>query len=231
MMILSTGFLITGSNRMEKERAHKLIMTNRRRQQHNNRIIIDTDAWNCCIIAIAAILLSLSLFANAFAESSGGDSGGGDKSKSASDASGHKTGDSNKSKHGGLPVPGILAPRVDKHKQKQSGRDGGSSLPVPGLPAVRTDSDDGGYNDNDNIKKFDTTKSIFRSSDSSHSSKIIEYMPGFNDMFYNSTLPYCFAVTTGACYDYVGIGRLFIDSYLIYSDILPIFLMQLLAIW
>jgi hypothetical protein len=86
-------------------------------------------------------------------------------------------------------------PPHDKHKQ-QNGDGGG--LPVP---TVRMDGDDdgGGYNDN-NIKKFDTSKSLFHSS-GSHSSKIIEYMPGFNDTFYNSTLPYCFAVTSGSCYD------------------------------
>ena len=33
------------------------------------------------------------------------------------------------------------------------------------------------------------------------SKKIVEYMPGFNDTFYNSTLPYCYAVTSGSCYD------------------------------
>jgi hypothetical protein len=67
-MILSTGFLIIGSNHMEKERVHKLIVNDRRRrQQHNNRIIIDTDVWNCCIIAMAAIILTLCVFANVYA--------------------------------------------------------------------------------------------------------------------------------------------------------------------
>jgi hypothetical protein len=144
------------------------------------------------IIALAATL-SLSVVANAFAKPSGGDgdSGGGaddDKPKSASHNSGHKKGDS------GLPPPGVPVVRSDK---KQHDNDGG--LSPPGVPAVRTDGDDdgGGYSNN-NIKKFDTSKSLFRSSGTS---KIIQYKPGFNDTFFNSTLPYCYAVTTGSCYD------------------------------
>jgi hypothetical protein len=31
--------------------------------------------------------------------------------------------------------------------------------------------------------------------------KTIEFQLGYNVTFYNATMPYCFAVTTGACYD------------------------------
>ncbi len=31
--------------------------------------------------------------------------------------------------------------------------------------------------------------------------KVVEHRPGFNETFYNSTLPYCFAVQSGSCYD------------------------------
>jgi hypothetical protein len=93
-----------------------------------------------------------------------------------------------------MPVPGLPLPKgVDnKHKDSNSG-----GLIVPGLPVVRSDGndhDDGGgssYN-NGNIKKFDTSKSSFRISGSG--SEIVQYMPGFNETFYNSTLPYCFAL-------------------------------------
>jgi hypothetical protein len=157
------------------------------------------------VIALAAVL-SLFVAPNAFAaKSSDEDSGGSDdKPKSTSDASGHKTkGDSsNEPKHGGLPVPGMPVTGVDRHKDKDEDRDSGGGLPVPGILAhMRTDGDDGSEYNNNNIKKFDTSKSIFRSAGSSHGSKVIEYMPGFNETFYNSTLPYCYAVISGSCYD------------------------------
>ena len=47
--------------------------------------------------------------------------------------------------------------------------------------------------------RFDTSKSSFRIGGSD--GKVVQYMPGFNETFYNSTLPYCFAVTSGTCYD------------------------------
>jgi hypothetical protein len=152
------------------------------------------------IIIFAAVFSLLSVGANGFAKSSGGDSssggdgGGNDKPKTLE----HKKGDDG----GGMPVPGVPAVRVDnKHKDKDS--NGGGPI-VPGLPAVPFNGDDNhddgssGYN-NGNIKKFDTSKSSFRIGGSN--GKVVEYMPGFNETFYNSTLPYCFAVTTGACYD------------------------------
>ena len=64
-----------------------------------------------------------------------------------------------------------------------------------------SDNDDGGssvYNNN-NMKKFDPSKSVF--SIGGTSNKVVEYRPGFNETFYNSTLPYCYAVTSGSCYD------------------------------
>jgi hypothetical protein len=68
---------------------------------------------------------------------------------------------------------------------------------------VRNDGDnhdgDGSNYNNDKLKKFDTSKSSFHIGDGHR--KIVEYMPGFNETFYNSTLPYCFAVTSGSCYD------------------------------
>jgi hypothetical protein len=82
------------------------------------------EVWNYSIItAIAAILFSLSAFANVFAETSGADNGGGDKSKSASDASGHKTGDSNGGNGDGMSVPGVPVVRADQ--QKNSGNNDG----------------------------------------------------------------------------------------------------------
>ncbi|MFL6378127.1 MAG: hypothetical protein ACJ71G_01225 [Nitrososphaeraceae archaeon] len=90
----------------------------------------------------------------------------------------------------------------NKHKDKERNGAGGRGPPVPGLPVVTSDGNDGdnrdGYN-NRNIKSFDTSKSSFRISGSG--SRIVQYMPGFNETFYNSTLPYCFAVTSGSCYD------------------------------
>jgi hypothetical protein len=47
--------------------------------------------------------------------------------------------------------------------------------------------------------RFYTSKSSFRIGGSD--GKVVQYMPGFNETFYNSTLPYCFAVTSGSCYD------------------------------
>jgi hypothetical protein len=135
------------------------------------------------IIAIAAIL-SLSVFSNAYAAD--------DTQKSDTDKV------TTKEKHDkGLPPPGVPVVRSDKQHHHNNN---GGSPPPPGVPVIRNHGGDGGYN-NDNIKKFDTSKSLFRSSDSGSSSKIIEYIPGFNDTFFNSTLPYCFAVTSGSCYD------------------------------
>jgi hypothetical protein len=91
--------------------------------------------------------------------------------------------------------------RSDKKQQDNNNNNDDGGLRPPGVPVIQNDDNgDGSYNDN-NIKKFDTSKSIFRSAGSGSSSKIIEYMPGFNDTSYNSTLPYCFAVTSGSCYD------------------------------
>ena len=96
---------------------------------------------------------------------------------------------------------------VAKNKHKQQKNDGGNGdLAAPGSPVVTADSgngDDGssnsgGYN-NGNIKKFDISKSSFRISGSD--GKVVEYGPGFNETFYNSALPYCYAVTSGSCYD------------------------------
>lgn len=79
------------------------------------------------------------------------------------------------------------------------GRRGGIPvLGVPVSPVADSGGDNTGYN-NDNIKKFDTSKSSFRIGGSD--GKVVEYMPGFNETFYNSTLPYCFAVLRGSCYD------------------------------
>jgi hypothetical protein len=70
------------------------------------------------------------------------------------------------------------------------------------VPAVAAgDGENGGdssYN-NANIKKFDTSKSPLRIAGSND--RMVTFKPGFNETFYNSTLPYCFAVKTGACYD------------------------------
>jgi hypothetical protein len=98
------------------------------------------------------------------------------------------------------PAPGVPAALADdKHKDKDSGGHNGG-FPVPGLPAPRQadDSSNGGY-DNGNIKQFDTSKSSFRIGGSN--SKVVEFRPGFNETFYNSTLPYCFAVPSGSCYN------------------------------
>ena len=65
-------------------------------------------------------------------------------------------------------------------------------------PVADSGGDNTCYN-NDNIKKFDTSESSFRIGGSD--GKVVEYMPGFNETFYNSTLPYCFAVLRGSCYD------------------------------
>jgi hypothetical protein len=154
-------------------------------------------AFTSIIIALmAAIILSSSVVANTFAKSSGGDGGGGgDKPKSTSSDSGDKKADG-----GGMPVPGSPVVRVDnKHKDKDSNN--GGRLIVPGSPVVTADSGNGGGGSgyNNDIKKFDPSKSLF--SIGGTSNKIIEYKPGFNETFYNSTLPYCYAVTSGSCYD------------------------------
>jgi len=160
-------------------------------------------AFMSIIIAlITAIIVSSSVVADMFAKSSSGDSGGsgGDKPKT----SGNKKGDD-----GGMPVPGSPVVRVDnKHKDKDN-NNGGGRLVVPGSPVVTADRDNGngndggdiGYNNEggNNIKKFDPSKSLF--SIGGTSNKIVEYKPGFNETFYNSTLPYCYAVTSGSCYD------------------------------
>ena len=70
-------------------------------------------------------------------------------------------------------------------------------LGVPVVPSA-DGSDNAGYN-NGNIKKFDTSKSSFRIGGSD--GKVVQYRPGFNETFYNSTLPYCFAVQGGSCYN------------------------------
>jgi hypothetical protein len=156
------------------------------------------------IVTLVAAILFPSVIANTFAKSSDGDSGGGSGNDDKPKTSGYKKGDDGGS--GGMPVPGVPVVRADdKHRDKDS-KGGTGGFPVPGVPAVRaggSDDDNGGsggvYNNN-NIKKFDTSKSILRSA-GSHGSKIIEYTPGFNETFYNSTLPYCYAVTAGTCYD------------------------------
>src|SRR5215217_5372762 len=135
-------------------------------------------AFMSIIIAlITAIIVSSSVVADMFAKSSSGDSGGsggGDKPKT----SGNKKGGG-----GGIVVPG--SPVVTADRDNGNGNDGG----------------DIGYNNEggNNIKKFDPSKSLF--SIGGTSNKIVEYKPGFNETFYNSTLPYCYAVTSGSCYD------------------------------
>jgi hypothetical protein len=66
---------------------------------------------------------------------------------------------------------------------------------LPGSPVVK--SNGGEYNNN--IKKMDTKHSLIHGAFGKY--KTMEFQPGFNSTFYNATLPYCFAVTTGACYD------------------------------
>jgi hypothetical protein len=139
------------------------------------------------IIVLAAIL-SLSIFASTTYA---------DDTQKNSDTDKATTKEKHHDK--GLPPPPPGVPIVRSDKKHHDNNDGGV-LPPPGVPIIQNDDNGGGSYNSNNIKKFDTSKSIFNSSDS-HSSKIIEYMPGFNDTFYNSTLPYCFAVTTGACYD------------------------------
>ena len=46
---------------------------------------------------------------------------------------------------------------------------------------------------------MDTSHSLVQSVFGKH--KTVEFQPGYNATFYNATMPYCFAVTTGACYD------------------------------
>jgi hypothetical protein len=146
---------------------------------------------------ITAIILSSPVVVNTFAKSSGGDSSGGSDGGDKPKTSGNKKGDG-----GGMPVPGSPVVRVDnKHKDKDSNN--GGRLIVPGSPVVTADSGsndaNSGYNNDNNIKKFDPSKSSFRIGGSD--GKVVEYRPGFNETFYNSTLPYCFAVQSGSCYD------------------------------
>ena len=150
------------------------------------------------VALLAAAIISPSVVANTFAKSSDGDGGGSDSDSGADKprTSGHKKDDG-----GHLAVPGspaVLADNKPKHKDK----DNGGGLIVPGSPVVTADSGsndaNSGYNDN-NIKKFDTSKSAFSIGGSD--GKVVEYKPGFNETFYNSTLPYCFAVQSGSCYD------------------------------
>ena len=111
------------------------------------------------IVTLIAAILSPSVVANTFAKSSDGDSGdnsgGNDKSKTEG-----------KKDDGGdhLAVPGSPAvPADNKPKHKDSKNGGG--LIVPGSPAVTADSGGNDVNnvyDNNNIKKFDTSKSSFR---------------------------------------------------------------------
>jgi len=155
------------------------------------------------IAAMVAAILSPSVFANSFAKSSDGDSGGGDDKPKTSN---HRKGDDG---GGGMPVPGVPAVRAD-NKEKNNNKDsnnGGGRLIVPGSPVVTTDIGNGNDNDgtgntaynNGNIKEFDTSKSPFRIGGSD--GKVVQYVPGFNETFYNSTLPYCFAVQSGSCYN------------------------------
>ncbi|HJT48628.1 MAG TPA: hypothetical protein VJ729_10650 [Nitrososphaeraceae archaeon] len=90
----------------------------------------------------------------------------------------------------------------DKHKQQNNdGSNGGLIAPgVPVPPAANGGGDNSGWGyNNGNIKNFDTSKSSFRIGGSD--GKIVQYKPGFNETFYNSTLPYCFAVQSGSCYN------------------------------
>jgi len=151
------------------------------------------------MVTLVAAILSPSVIVNSFAKSSDGDSGnsGGSDNNDKPKISGHKKVD-----NGGVPVPGLPAPKRVDNKNKDSNNGGG--LIVPGSPAVTADgggSNDGntGYNNDNNIKTFDTSKSSFRIGGSD--GQVVKYKPGFNETFYNSTLPYCYAVTTGTCYD------------------------------
>lgn len=138
-------------------------------------------------------------FAKSSSRGSGGSDDGGDKPKT----SGNKKGDS-----GGMPVPCSPAVRVD-NKRKDKDNNGGGRLIVPGSPVVTADGDIGNGNNGggidynneggSNIKKFDPSKSVF--SIGGTSNKVVEYRPGFNETFYNSTLLYCYAVTSGSCYN------------------------------
>ena len=135
-----------------------------------------------------------------FAKSSSGDSSSNKDSGGGNDGGDKpKTSENNKGSDD-MPVPGSPVVRVDnKHKDNNNG---GGSLVVPGSPVATADSgngNDGGSYSNDgnsNIKKFDPSKVI-----GSTSNKIVEYKPRFNETFYNSTLPYSYAVTSGSCYN------------------------------
>jgi hypothetical protein len=131
------------------------------------------------MVTLVAAILSPSVVVNSFAKSSDGDSGSSETKKPKHDA--------------GPIVAGVPAPQAAKHKQK--------APIVAGVPApVAADhgGSSGGYNDN-NLKTFYTSKSPLRIAGSND--KMVTFKPGFNETFFNSTLPYCFAVKTGACYD------------------------------
>jgi len=153
------------------------------------------------MVTLVAAILSPSLVVNSFAKSSDGDSGnsGGSDSDDKPKTSGPKKGDS-----GGVPVPGLPAPKMVENKNKERDGSGNGGFPVPGLPAPKQanggndDISNSAY-DNGNVKQFDTSKSSFRIGGSD--GQVVKYKPGFNETFYNSTLPYCYAVTTGTCYD------------------------------
>ena len=156
----------------------------------------DTNMSKLAFLAIAALIaiFSLSVFANTFAKSSSGDSRGNDKS-------GHKKDDGGS--HLAAPGSPVVVAK-NKHKE-QKNDDNTGGLAAPGSPVAVADSgngNDGGSNNGGyggHIKKFDTSKSSFRIGGSN--GKVVQYMPGFNETFYNSTLPYCFAVLRGSCYD------------------------------
>ena len=153
------------------------------------------------IATLIAAILSPSVIANTFAKSSDGDSGGSGSSSGGGDnkpkTAGHKKDDSG----GGMIVPGSPVVSADE-KDKDSNN--GGHLIVPGSPVVAADNgNDGGNsgynNDNNDIKTFNPSKSSFSIGGSD--GKVARYIPGFNETFYNSTLPYCFSVQSGSCYN------------------------------
>jgi hypothetical protein len=149
-------------------------------RSQETRIIIAT------VVAITAtIILSSSLFATkTFAAD---DSNSNNKKSKSTDDSENKKSDTSDS---------------DKKASDTGSNDNDNDrphFPPPGLPVV-TGNDNDNYNDNGITKKFDTSNSPF-SMVGGKGRQIIQYMPGFNETFYNSTLPYCYAVKTGACYD------------------------------
>jgi len=153
------------------------------------------------MVTLVAAILSPSVIVNSFAKSSDGDSGnsGGSDSNDKPKTSGHKKGEG-----GGIPVPGLPAPKKVDNKNKERDGSGNGGFPEPGLPAPKqadggnVDISNSGY-DNGNVKQFDTSKSPFRITGSD--GQVVKYKPGFNETFYNSTLPYCFAIQSGSCYD------------------------------